>query len=122
MKCQHCKTTKNLYINSYKTNGKPSYICRICNTERAKKYRATKNGAEKIREALYRSAKKYRKKQNARALVQYHIKKGNIVRPKYCDKCLKRGEIHAHHNNYNMPLDISWFCRNCHVQLHKTLV
>lgn len=58
-------------------------------------------------------------------LVEKAIKKGLIV-PGPCEVCEKylyatdgRSLIHAHHDDYNKPLDIRWLCQRHHHSWHK---
>lgn len=57
-----------------------------------------------------------------RHLVVAAIKKG-IIKPSPCEECgaLNSGKqpIHAHHDNYNFPLQVRWLCASCHHEWHK---
>lgn len=64
----------------------------------------------------------------ASATHQVHraLKEGRLVRPDKCETCGEakmykdgRPGIHAHHPDYNKPLDVMWLCRKCHFQWHK---
>lgn len=79
-----------------------------------KKYRQTEEGKEKVYTAIYKSIKKYQEKQNARELLNYHLRKGNIKKPKCCQCCKKNKPLQAHHHDYTKPLDIIWTCATCH--------
>ena len=122
-RCQSCHGTDNLFVNSKRVskNGDVvcNYLCRKCNTERAKKYRQTENGRKAIYKAVYKSVKKYNYKQNARVRVYDAIKKGKITRPDKCDKCKTETKPEAHHKDYLKPLDVSWLCKSCHCLEHK---
>lgn len=89
MKCQHCDSNKNLLKNSTRPDGKIQWMCRKCNTERAKKYRKTKNGKLKMREAVYRSIEKHKNKQQARLQAKEAMKKGKILKKERCEKRFK---------------------------------
>lgn len=123
--CGRCKREDIPFIkhaHAYR-NGKKYqyYYCRDCNTECAKKYRSTKKGGKNIREAVYRSMKKHREKQNARAQIQYALKTGKITKPKICSSCHEEKEIHGHHEDYSKPLDVTWLCRSCHSDRHREI-
>lgn len=118
--CQKCKMTEDLHINSVnKKSGRISYMCNDCNTERCKKYRKTKEGKKNIYKAVYKSTKKFQDKQNARMSLNYHLKKGNIIKSTICIVCLKDGKLEAHHDDYSKPLKVKWVHRKCHAKLHK---
>lgn len=54
--------------------------------------------------------------------VRNAIKYGVLVRPDICERCGKdpgkasdgRSKIHAHHHDYDKPLDVEWLCAKCH--------
>lgn len=75
------------------------------------------------REEKARSDKKYRSdpankgKIQARWLLQYHVKKGNIV-PQPCAQC-GAGKAQAHHPDYSKKVDVEWLCRKCHGAIHR---
>ena len=47
------------------------------------------------------------------------IKSGELVK----SPCIKCGDINslAHHEDYDKPLEIIWFCQPCHSQRHKEI-
>ncbi len=42
------------------------------------------------------------------------IKSGKIIRPSLCDKCGLACKPHAHHWDYDHPLQVEWLCKSCH--------
>lgn len=51
---------------------------------------------------------------------------GEITRPEACETCGQsrthkdgRSGIHAHHPDYNKPLEVMWLCQPCHYSWHK---
>jgi len=119
MTCQHCKGIKDLMI-SCKMQG--SFICRTCNTERCKRYRKTKQGKVKIKEAVYRSIKKHKQKQEARVLLNLCVSRGIILKPKKCEECGNAKKLQAHHPDYSKPISVLWLCMNCHCFIHKKML
>jgi len=122
-KCQHCKTTKDLLINSKSKlkSGeiKYRYVCNTCNTKRARAYRKTEIGKRNVYKAVYKSTKKHWLKMLARQLLNYHVRVGHIKKPKICSKCKKRTKIEGHHPDYKKPLKVKWVCRKCHYKYYK---
>lgn len=62
----------------------------------------------------------------AHNLLETAIRKNIIIRKVVCEQCgdrptLKDGRtgIHAHHCDYNKPLDVMWLCQKCHHEWHK---
>lgn len=52
----------------------------------------------------------------AHSKVNYLIRKGTIKRTP-CEICGEK-ETHAHHDNYDKPLEIKWLCPSCHQKYH----
>jgi hypothetical protein len=124
-KCTRCNSIENLIANAKtkKKNGEISisYICRTCNTERAKKYRATEHGKARIYAAVYRSTAKHIDKQLARVKLNYYLRLGKVIKPDVCVKCNEVKKLEAHHDDYSKPLEVLWMCRPCHSDHHKWL-
>ena len=119
--CSRCKVNKGDFVNGRREIIKQKltrlYLyCSDCNTKRIATYR--KKNPEKIREIAYRSIEKHRKKQNARVLFNYYLRKGRITRPNKCQECNKKCRPDAHHSDYSKPLEVDWLCRKCHIHLH----
>lgn len=67
------------------------------------------------RQKIY--AKKNPAKIKAEAKLRYAVKIGKIKKPNICSGCglffpLQR--IQGHHDDYNKPLEVRWFCPYCH--------
>jgi predicted DNA-binding protein YlxM (UPF0122 family) len=64
----------------------------------------------------------------AQNIVERAERIGAIQRPEECEQCEKipkkykdgRSAIHAHHDDYNKPLEVRWLCQACHHEWHKT--
>lgn len=107
-RCMYCKVTENLY--------KRTNICRKCNTLRLKKWRQNPKSKKLLKETRQKQDKKFPEKVRARANLNHHLKKGNIKKlPCFCGET----KVDAHHNDYSKPLEVIWFCRIHHIQLHK---
>jgi hypothetical protein len=92
-------------------------MCRNCTTDRIKRYRNTDKGRENIYRALKKSTAKFRYKQDAREILNWHLKKNKIEKSNCF--CGKKGE--AHHPDYSKPLEVIWLCRPHHSELHRQL-
>lgn len=79
-----------------------------------KKWTANNRGKIYERTKLYRENNP--KKYTAHAKVAYEIKCGNLTR-RPCEVC-KKEPTHAHHDDYDKPLDIRWLCSAHHSEWH----
>lgn len=52
-------------------------------------------------------------------LMNYYKRKGKLVRSDTCEKCGKECLTQGHHQDYSKPLDITWLCQQCHIELHR---
>ena len=63
----------------------------------------------------------YRTYSNAHAVLYLAVKRGDIIKPNYCDICgnrCKHQQIEAHHwNGYDTPLNVWWVCHQCNTRL-----
>jgi len=55
----------------------------------------------------------------ARQAVRYGLKNGKIVKPNECQVCSSGEELHAHHDDYQKPLQVTWLCVTCHKKVHS---
>ena len=111
-----------------------SYVCKKCCTsysvewakknmgiklERNKKYLQSEKGKEAIYRHTVAFRKKYPEKYKAYNLVVTALRNGSLKK-KSCEIC---GVIktHAHHENYNKPLEVIWLCDKCHKNHHAML-
>lgn len=85
-----------------------------------KNYRKTKKGKANMFNAVYRSIKKFQKRHNARGLLNYHLRKGHLVKPKTCSRCSLEKKIEGHHPDHSKPLEVVWVCRTCHRIIEKS--
>lgn len=120
--CQHCKQTDvPLQKQSTSKTGRISHMCRECNTARCKEYRHTPEGKKKCFDAVYRSTKKHYDKQLARMKLNYHVRKGNIIKPNDCESCHENKKLDGHHEDYSKALEVKWLCRGCHADADKKM-
>ena len=123
-RCTRCHSKENLYVNSRRINKQGieriAYMCRKCNTSRIKEYMKDPKNRETVYRAVYTSTRRHQDKQNARAKLNWHVRCGNIIRPKICTLCLKKKKVEGHHKDYTKPLEVIWTCRQCHADLHKS--
>jgi len=63
---------------------------------------------------------KNRQKIRAWSAVGNALLRGNMVKPNQCEFCMKKDvRLHAHHEDYEKPLEVLWLCHECHMKIHK---
>ena len=60
-----------------------------------------------------------REKYSARKKLNYAIKKGHKGKPLLCMECQKEKLLTAHHDNYDEPLYVYWYCEPCHAEIDR---
>lgn len=58
-----------------------------------------------------------RRKNNCRRYATIYQRRGKLI-PKPCEVC-GAGKVEKHHDDYDKPLMVRWFCRPHHLQYHK---
>lgn len=118
--------------NTYERHGCRCDECRAQNARRSAAYRDENQQYinEKGRESYHRHRdrlvvekreKHDARKNKARCQVTFAIAKGRLKRGQ-CEIGVDcRGEIQAHHDDYDKPLEVRWFCRRHHALLHVEL-
>lgn len=115
-------------IEGYYKNYSGTERCRETNRKSSKKYRETDRGKE-VRKKYFKTengrtlrrekTKKWRKnnplKNKAHWTVANAIVRGELTKPKICSICkIIDNRLHAHHENYNRPLEVIFCCHDCH--------
>lgn len=74
------------------------------------------NNYEKVREREKTQAKKRKRdvKFYSRQMLNNAVKLGIIKKPKICEICHQEKKLTAHHDDYLKPLDVKWWCYECH--------
>jgi len=148
-KCKSCNKTKDISLFGKNRTYKDGHDskCKDCRYELVKAYRSTERGRESARGTVRRyhqsqkgkAAKRkyevsdkgrenrrfdsikhknrYPEKKRAREIAYYAIKSGKIAAAS-CVVC-GNDRAHAHHENYNKPLELTWLCVKHHSERHK---
>lgn len=79
-------------------------------------YARTDGGKCAMRKAQTKYRGKYPEKYNTHNITCNAIRDGILVR----QPCAICGEekVEAHHDNYNLPLQVTWLCREHHLERH----
>ena len=58
-------------------------------------------------------------KYHAHSLVNNAVRDGRLIKPTECEICGEQYQVlHAHHKDYNKPLEVEWLCPVCHSLTH----
>ncbi len=106
----HCKACHRLVRRSWEMRNRG----KVRATRRRNETRASRTGRDRGKEAV-------------RAVVARALLRGDLVKPAACETCGGHEEfghdgrslLHAHHPDYNQPLDVAWLCASCHQRLHS---
>lgn len=100
-KRQYCKAKKEFIA------GHSIRTCKLCKSLYMREWRKE-----------HKLTEHQKKKDIARSYANVYLKRGKIKK----ESCCICGELKTemHHNDYNKPLEIKWYCKKCHKQFHKT--
>jgi ribosomal protein S27AE len=65
---------------------------------------------------LVRDRPEEQHKNRARHVVNHAISDGKLTRQP-CERC-GNPDVHAHHDDYDKPLEVRWLCQRCHTHEH----
>ncbi len=100
--------------------------CKQCSSQQDTEYDNSENGKlRRIRYMQSETRKEYDK--NRRKTPQYQarrifynaLRRKDIIRPEICPDCGRKIAVEAHHEDYSQPLEVMWFCRECHCNFHN---
>lgn len=102
--CSKCD--KLIEANRY---GKSRY-CKSCGNENSRKNRVP-----------YKELSADEKQKGiARSYLKEYVKRGKIIKQP-CEYCGNQ-KSEGHHSDYLKPLEVTWLCRQHHLDLHKNLI
>ena len=126
-KCKKEKPLSEFYKHKQMADGRLNK-CKECgrkdsttnrnqNLERIREYdrkRGNRQKAGYVRDYRFRFPNKYK----AHNMTNNALRDGKI-RKKPCEICGSEKSVHAHHDDYGVPLDIRWLCAAHHKQWHE---
>lgn len=82
-----------------------------------KEYAQTEAGKASHASAVKRRNALSPDKRAANVIVGNAVRDGRLHKPAECSRCGKiprRRDLHAHHHDYGLPLEVEWICAKCH--------
>ena len=58
-------------------------------------------------------------KLKAHHVINHAIEDGKLIKPSLCERCGSEANLEGHHEDYAKPREVTWLCRQCHVDTHK---
>lgn len=129
VRCRQTLPTASFRTHPTNGDGRQAY-CVACQREKNREWRLANpdkikaaNRARYVKEieASGRRASKNVAPEARRAHheVERAVVKGTLARPPCCSRCGSADRaIHAHHEDYGRPLDVTWLCAPCHGEVH----
>lgn len=126
-KCQEVKPLTEFYKHKEMADGHLNK-CKVCAKKDVHDHRHYSPAREKIlaydrargnrhnKEYLKEYRAKYPKKYKAHGIVNRAIRSMKLFKEP-CEICGK-DEVHAHHDDYDKPLNVRWLCSEHHRQWH----
>lgn len=109
-------------------------FCKACNSAYSRKWqqenaeylsawrkRYHREHPEISREASRLVRQRHPLRIKARNAINNAVYQGRIQKPTSCEECKRETErtrLHAHHEDYEKPLEVQWLCRSCHTKHH----
>ena len=97
---------------------------RLSNPEAVKRHRRThrEKHAGRVARGEREHQDRYREANRLKIVAQQEVRKavrrGELERPDNCEVCGTGGRLHAHHHDYDKPLEVEWLCPPCHIERH----
>lgn len=123
--CTRCNESKNLSQfgrNKSQSSGYNPH-CKQCHklAYPNRPWNKTAKGRNSAKTAAKAWSARNREKVNAHSNLSYHLSKGHLTKPLLCQSCGGASKLDAHHENYSLPLDVIWLCRQCHKSVHSSV-
>ena len=116
------KSYKKIYhqtdaYKEYQKEYQKTDACKEYRKEYKKEYRKTDACKESQKESVKKSNLKYPNARKSR--LYFGRNKHKINTYDNCEKCHSTNRVEAHHHDYDIPLGVTFLCKDCHVDWHK---
>ncbi len=105
--CKKCHTKGSIETRS------PDNTRRL-NREYMRRARVLSPDRFRERERIASTLREKNEKTKARMILNVALRAGKVVKPKNCQNCGKALKLTAHHSDYSKPLEVKWWCYECH--------
>jgi hypothetical protein len=114
--CSRCRVFKSLteFDHSRASRDNRHHRCKACDRRRDKQ--RLRDGT--MQASISRWGERYPERIAAHKAVQQAVKAGTLERSP-CASCGSTKAVHAHHEDYTRPLDVTWLCHPCHIEHHR---
>lgn len=127
-KCGEVKPLDEFYKHKQMADGHVNK-CKECNKLDVRKNRADNveyyreydnaRGSRQNPEYFNEWKSKNKIKRAAHLILASAVKSGRVVKLNNCETCgAFHKRIHAHHDDYAIPLSVRWLCPSCHKKWH----
>lgn len=114
--CSSCKKTKVEVEFIWSSQlGRHSNVCKACNRQKCASFYKRNKGYFKS----YEQSDDYKMKRSARNKIKNAIARG-VVKRQPCEVC-DTPNAEAHHEDYELPFDVAWLCREHHAEQHRSI-
>lgn len=121
-RCKECAKKATREWSEANKERKKKNDSEYAKTDKAKKqreeYRKSQRGKEISAESRKKWNEKNPKKYHAQVMAHNAIRDGKLIKQP-CEVCGREDRVHAHHCDYDKPLDVMWLCPICHRAWHN---
>ena len=133
--CTTCGVSKPIsgFHKSSRSKDKVRSECKECALEDGRRYRNSCIEKTRAADRLYRAnnkektaaydreyTRRFPKARLAWSATFYAIKTGKLIKEP-CAECGTTENVHAHHDDYDKPLEVRWLCSTHHLRLHAEI-
>ena len=129
-RCPHCRQMQGEFRRNRKSVDGLHSWCIECERARGRLWReqhleqvrakARRKNARPLPRAPTRDVPRLARA--AHMYIKKEVRDGRLVRPVECPRCGSRDyKVHAHHEDYNKPAEVTWLCAKCHRRHHAAL-
>lgn len=126
-----CKSCCIERVHKYRENNIDKIL--LHDRERGRTEKRKEANKKRLLELKEINPEEYKKKEYLRTLkdrqkhhrnniylqVKRAINNGTIIKQELCEICKTNKAGHAHHEDYNKPLQVVWLCTKCHGIIHR---